>query len=81
MDGRSHDWSSAKRRPRRQVPLTEFYLGQSSNLPEEIPTHSRTIPTYSRTLPSNPDVLPNTPDALPNTPEDTPRVIDLYQGV
>ena len=27
MDGRSHDWSSAKRRAWRQVPLTEFYLG------------------------------------------------------
>ena len=27
MDGRSHDWSSVKRSSRRQVPVTELYLG------------------------------------------------------
>ena len=82
MDGRSHDWSLAKRRARRQVPLTEFYLGQPPNLPKVTRTLSITPehwPTVLRTrpnLPAHSPTLPNTDRPHyehdrtdPNTPE------------
>ena len=70
MDGRSHDWSSAKRRPRRQVPLTEFYLGQPPNLPKVIQTHDRTdlnTPERSRPFTNTTDHTPERYRTFPNT--------------
>ena len=74
MDGRSHDWSSAKRIPRRQVPLTEFYLGQPPNPLEVTQTHDRTLQNTTNT--SDPHSR-----ALPNVTEHIPHVTNFSQGV